>query len=104
CNVLFSYAIDNILVHSIFIDSIVNLQKPKMLITEYERMCHENPGSVITSFINQSLRSLIIDKSATSKVDYAVAVRVNFNVCHKCFHLNLNEFNNCQRCGSALQL
>ena len=104
CNVLFAYAIDNILVHSIFIDSIVNLQKPKMLITEYERMCHENPGSVIASFINQSLRSLIIDKSQVPRVDYAVAVRVNFNVCHKCFHLNLNEFNNCQRCGSALQL
>ncbi len=104
CNVLFAFAIDNILVHSIFIDSIVNLQKPKMLITEYERMSHENPGSLITNFINQSLRSLILEKSSVPRVDYAIAVRVNFNVCHKCFHLNLNEFNNCQRCGSALQL
>jgi len=104
CNVLFAYAVDNILVHSIFIDSIVNLNMPKMLLTEYDRLLHENPGSVVTSFISQSIKSIIVDRKKIPQVDYAVAVRVNFNVCHKCFHLNLNEFNNCQRCGSALQV
>jgi tetratricopeptide (TPR) repeat protein len=104
CGVLFTYACDNILIHSIFIDSIVNLNKPQMLISEYDRLSRENPGSIITNFINQSLRSLIIDKKSAPQVDYALAVRINFNVCHKCFHLNLNEFNNCQRCGSALKI
>ncbi len=104
CGVLFTYACDNILIHSIFIDSIVNLNKPQMLITEYERLYRENPGSIITNFIHQSLRSLIVDKKSSPQADYALAVRVNFNVCHKCFHLNLNEFNNCQRCGSALKI
>ncbi len=104
CGVLFTYVCDNILIHSIFIDSIVNLNKPQMLITEYDRLSRENPGSIITNFINQSLRSLIIDKKSTPQVDYALAVRSNFSVCHKCFHLNLNEYNNCQRCGSALKI
>lgn len=104
CNVLFAYAVDNILVHSLFIDSIVNLNMPRMLLTEYERLAHENPGSYVTNFINQSVRSIIVDKKKIPQVDYALAVRVNFNVCHKCFHLNLNEYNNCQRCGSALQI
>lgn len=104
CSVLFSYACDNVLIHSIFIDSIVNLNKPQMLVTEYQRLAHENPGSVIVNFIHQSLNSLIVDKKRTAQVDYALAVRVNFGVCQKCFHLNLNEFNNCQRCGSALKI
>jgi len=104
CSVLFTYVCDNILIHSIFIDSIVNLNKPQMLISEYQRLVHENPGSIITNFIFQSLKSIIVDKKKTPQVEYALAVRVNFNVCHKCFHLNLNEFNNCQRCGSALKI
>jgi|GEM_PF-5883481 len=103
-NILFAYAIDNVLIHSLFIDSIVNLNKPQMLVSEYERLLHENPGSLITNFIYQSFKSLIVDKKRTPQVDYAVAVRVNFGVCHKCFHLNLNDFNNCQRCGSALKI
>ncbi|HPG57722.1 MAG TPA: hypothetical protein PKW98_07875 [Candidatus Wallbacteria bacterium] len=104
CSVLFTYVCDNILIHSIFIDSIVNLNKPQMLISEYQRLVHENPGSIITNFIFQSIKSIIVDKQKTPQVEYALAVRVNFNVCHKCFHLNLNEFNNCQRCGSALKI
>ncbi|HBC75968.1 MAG TPA: hypothetical protein DC017_14185 [Candidatus Wallbacteria bacterium] len=104
CSVLFSYACDNILIHSIFIDSIVNLNKPQMLVSEYQRLAHENPGSIIVNFISQSLNSIIVDKKRMPQVEYALAVRVNFSVCNKCFHLNLNEFNNCQRCGSALKI
>lgn len=104
CNFLFTYTIDNVLIHSIFIDSIVNLNQPKLLISEYERLLHENPGSIITNFICQSLKSIIIDKKRIPQVDYSIAVRVNFNVCSKCFHLNLNDYNNCQRCGNTLQV
>lgn len=99
---LFALTVDNVIVHSLFIDALVRLQQPKVLLQEYQRLLAENPGSVVVKFIHQSLQSLLVRKRAYPEVDVALSLKVNFTVCPKCFHLNLAEFHHCQKCRSQL--
>jgi hypothetical protein len=99
---IFPLTVDNVIVHSLFIDSIVRLKQFKMLLTEYERLAAENPGSIVVKYIYQSLHSLLVKKRGYPETDVSLALKVNFTVCPKCFHLNLTEYNNCQKCKAQL--
>jgi tetratricopeptide (TPR) repeat protein len=99
---IFPLNVDNIVVHSLFIDSIVRLKQPKMLLTEYNRLSLEYPGSVIVKYLYQSFHSLLVRNRQYPETDISLSLKVNFTVCPRCFHLNLTEFNHCQKCKAQL--